>query len=227
MKNEGSTLVVSYDTQQFFTHTKHRQKLPLFSHGFYGMRTEIHSGLSPFLPDSQLIKQDSEWVMSSQVKYAQTHTHTHTHLLPSCSLLLMPITLPNIVPAKSNLVAFAFSDCSLFSRTNRLPFREMMARSEVGSRTCCTASSCFVNTMRPSKKGGLISWTRTLTRFYPWLNNIACCTDPTPHISHSLHSHHQNQYLLLFFEPRHCLTFDWLPTYPCLCYTVPVVLITS
>lgn len=59
--------------------------------------------------------------------------------------------------------------CSCFARTSRTirdPFLPMIARSEVGSLTGSTGSTCVVKTSRPSKNGGFESWTRRINLFY-------------------------------------------------------------
>ncbi|KIM81693.1 hypothetical protein PILCRDRAFT_486667 [Piloderma croceum F 1598] len=72
---------------------------------------------------------------------------------------------PNEVPPSdaSLAAAFALSACSLFSLTRALPFFENTAMSLVGSRMGLMGSSCLVNTVRPSRKGGLISCVMTCT----------------------------------------------------------------
>ena len=83
----------------------------------------------------------------------------------SASLFRTPVMFPSAVPLVSaNLAAaFARSACSLFSLTNALPFLEKIAMSLVGSRIGLMGSSCLVNTVRPSRKGGLRLCTMTCT----------------------------------------------------------------
>ena len=83
----------------------------------------------------------------------------------SASSSFTPMILPRAVPPNpaSFAAAFARSACSRFSFTSAEPFLAKMAMSLVGSRMGLMGSSCFVNTVRPSRNGGLrlctITWT--------------------------------------------------------------------
>mmetsp|Transcript_1864 Transcript_1864/g.6913 ORF Transcript_1864/g.6913 Transcript_1864/m.6913 type:complete len:211 (+) Transcript_1864:4677-5309(+) len=83
------------------------------------------------------------------------------------SAFVVPVIDPILLPFISqNLSRPLFS--SRFVRTsftNALPFRAICAKSLVMSFTGNTVSCCFVNTMRPSKNGGLVSCTSNIARF--------------------------------------------------------------